>query len=96
MKIAKFYIGKEVRVTWKDPIGKRQDINDARKGQGALAKWVEWGQVDDVSEGVLRIVQSQAFEPGSEKADECMFGWIPEELIEKIEILVPSHEKEGD
>lgn len=90
MKITKHYIGKEVRITWLDPCSQRVSLENAMKGKAALAKWVERGIVDDLTDGVVRLVQSQAFSGLSAvEPDEGIFGWIPEDLIEKIEIMEP-------
>lgn len=96
MKLSKNLVGKEVRVTWHDPAGKRCDWHEMRTGRAALAKWIERGKVHDVSEGVLTIVQSEAWSAGELEPDEGMFGWIPEELIDNCEIMEPvSTPKEG-
>ena len=89
MKIPKTYVGKEARITWRDPAGKKCDWSELRVGRAGLAIWIERGKIHDVSEGVVTIVQSEAFSAGESTPDEGMFGWIPEELIEKCEILEP-------
>lgn len=90
MKIGSKYLGKEVRITWRDPVSsERLDIAKARKGRAALASWVERGIIDDITDGVVRFIQSEAISPGDTVADEAVFGWVPEELIEKCEIMVP-------
>ena len=94
MKIPKSYVGKEARITWRDPAGKRLDWHEAKVGQAALAKWVERGLIDDVTEGVVRIVQSEAYSSGEDTPDEGLFGWIPEELIDKCELMEPVKEHE--
>ena len=96
MKLTKSLIGKEIRVTWHDHAGKHGDWHEVRIGKAALAKWIERGKVHDVSEGVLTIVQSEAWSAGELEPDEGMFGWIPEELIDQIEIMEPVPSKEGE
>ena len=98
MKIPKSYAGKEVRVTWHDPAGKRVDWHEVKVGRAALAKWIERGKVHDVSEGVLTIVQSEAWSAGETEPDEGLFGWIPEELIDACEIMepIPNENKGGE
>ena len=94
MKIIKHHIGKEVRLTWLDPCSERVNFDKARVGKAALAKWIERGVIDDVTDGVVRFIQSYAFSPGAEVPDEGIIGWVPEDLIESCEILMVSHEKE--
>ena len=96
MKLSKSLVGKEIRVTWRDPAGKRCNWHEARVGKAALAKWVERGKVHDVSEGVLTFVQSEAWSAGELEPDEGLFGWIPEELIDQVEILEVVPSKEGE
>ena len=90
MKVTKAYLHKEVRITWLDPISNHEKLvnlsDPVRKGRAALAKWIERGIIDDITDGVIRVVQSQSFSPGEETPDEAIIGWIPEELIEEIEI----------
>lgn len=94
MKISKSYIGKAVKITWKDPTGcgERELIEKAKKGQAALAKWDEYGFVDDVSDGVVRIRHSVAYSAGESEPDEAIFGYIIEDLIMDIQALVPDKE----
>jgi hypothetical protein len=94
MKIPKSYIGRLVQITWRDPAGKRMDFREARTGKEALATWVERGKIDDISDGVVRFLQSEAWWAGEKEPDEGMFGWVPEDLIEKCELLVVAEEKE--
>jgi len=94
VKITKHHIGKEVKLTWLDPCSDRCSLENARIGKQALAKWVERGVIDDVTEGVVRFIQSYAYSPGQEQPDEGIIGWVPEDLIESCEIMVPSTEKE--
>lgn len=88
MKITKHHIGKEVRITWLDPCSERRNLEHAPVGKKALAKWIERGVIDDVTDGVVRFVQSQAFSPGADYPDEGIIGWVPEDLIESCEIMM--------
>lgn len=92
MKITKHYIGKECRVTWVDPCSQRVTLETAKRGKAALAKWIERGIIDDVSDGVVRLIQSQAFSAGDREPDEAIIGWIPEDLIETCELMEPVKE----
>lgn len=96
MKITKHYLNKEVRLTWLDPCSDRMKLQDAKRGRAALAKWIERGIIDDVTEGVVRFVQSHAFSPGEMYPDEGIIGFVPEDLIEACEIMEPTTKKEGE
>ena len=95
MKVSKAFLGKVCQITWLDPISEneRNEIDKAPKGKAALAKWVEYGVIDDLSDGVVRFQHSVAFGPLDHRPDEALFGWIPEDLIETIIILVPEAER---
>lgn len=89
MRVPKHLIGKEVRLTWQDPMSdhdKLINLKDARKGRAALARWRERGVIDDITEGVVRFIQSETYPAGEEHPDEAIIGWIPEELITRIEV----------
>lgn len=89
MKVSRANIGKEVRITWRDPVSsERLSIEKALKGRAALAIWIERGVIDDITDGVVRFRQSEARFAGDENSDEAIFGWVPEELIEKCEVMV--------
>jgi hypothetical protein len=92
MRVPKHHVGKEVRITWRDPIStvERFELDKAPKGTAALATWVERGVIDDITEGVVRFRMSEAYSEGV--LDEATFGWVPEDLIEKCEIMVASGE----
>jgi len=91
MKIPKHYIGKVVKLTWEDPRGggERVDIVSAPKGKAALAKWEEYGLVDDITDGVVRIRHSDAYSPGDKDPDEALFTWVVEDLVVGVVVLSP-------
>ena len=89
MKITKHFIGKEVRITWLDPCSQRVSLETAKKGKAALARWIERGVIDDVTDGVVRLIQSHAYSAGESAPDEAIIGWVPEDLIEACEIMAP-------
>lgn len=95
MKVNKSYLGRMCQITWRDPISEndRMEIDKAPKGNVALAKWVEYGVIDDLTDGVVRFQHSVAFDPSEAKPHEALFGWIPEDLIESIVVLVPETER---
>lgn len=94
MRVSRALIGKCVEVHWMDPQWRRIDIDSAPKGRAALATWREFGQIDDVTDGVVRIVHSAAASAGSEPGatDEIAFTPVPEALIEKIVVYQPAPE----
>jgi hypothetical protein len=76
----------------------RFELSKAPKGLAALARWVERGVIDDITEGVVRIRMSEGFslnEQGSMVLDEATFGWVPEELIDDCEPMAPITTKEN-
>ncbi len=90
MKITKAFLNQLVILTWEDPRGggSREEIDKAPKGKAALAKWNEFGRIDDITDGVIRIRHSEAFEsPGNKEPDEGVFSWIVEALITDCIIL---------
>ncbi len=89
MKIGKNYLGRYVELVWRDP-GSARVKAPVRCGRAALATWKERGVVDNIDEGVIRLAHSEAAEPGALAADEWMYSWIPEELIEAIVIFAPA------
>lgn len=97
MKIAKHLIGKVVCIVWEDPTGggERLHIEKARKGRAALARWREYGVIDDITDGVVRFRQSEATTAGDTEPDEAIFGWVPEDLIQECIPMVPEGEKSG-
>ena len=91
MKITKAtYLGKIVIITWRDPLGAlREMLEDAPKGNAALGEWVEYGYVDDITDGVIRVIHSKGKTPGPRETYEIGYTVIPEELIIAIVILEP-------
>ena len=90
MKIGQKFIGKVVKLVWVDPAGpERMEVSKARKGRAALARWVDYGIVDDITEGVIRLKQSEGWDGGMGHPgpDEASYTWTVEDLVESIEIL---------
>jgi hypothetical protein len=84
MKIKKEMIGRLVEVSWRDPVGVvRQPLHiaNALKGMSGLALWRERGVLDDITDGVLRIIHSEGVEPGSDRVDEMSYTLVPEDLV---------------
>ena len=91
MKINKALVGRVVEVEWMDPIGLRIACRhmDLPKGLGALAVWHEFGRLDDVTDGVLRILHSHADSPplpASDDKPEFQVTWIPEVLVRNVKV----------
>lgn len=94
MRLSKNLIGKQVRVRWIDPRSLHYtslfaDHHDAPKGRDLLATWDEWGFCDDITDGVIRLIQGVAVDPPSESRQqhELTYSAIPEVLIESVTIL---------
>ena len=95
MKVGQKCIGKVVKLVWVDPAGpERMSLAKAPKGRSALARWTEYGVIDDITDGVIRLRQSEARdgEGQPDKDDEGSFTWTLEELVESIEIMEPVKE----
>ena len=94
MKVGRQYIGKYVEIIWRDPIGGRHEVeaSELPRGRTALAVWRERGVIDDVTEGVVRLIQSDNEGSPIGVKKEVEAGWVPEELIDRIEI----YERVGD
>lgn len=89
MNVARRLIGKVVAIQWCDPNNARGPIETLKKGRAALATWVEYGTLHDVTDGVVLIAHSYATEPGGEKPDEVQRTAIHEALIEKVTVYEP-------
>jgi hypothetical protein len=100
VKVPRGAIGQMVEVIWRDPAssGKRVSVRRAPKGMAALAVWKERGVIDDVTDGIARIVHSLAHDPPGdpEPEDEIMATWVPEALIESITIYDPRRMESPD
>jgi len=97
VKVSRGHLGKYVEITWRDPgaakVRSREFTShaDIPKGWAALATWQERGILDDVTDGVARIVHSQGRDPGhvDDPADEFYITWVPEALIEAVKVFEP-------
>lgn len=102
MRLNRTLIGKQVRVRWVDP---REvtckttfpDRHDIPRGKDLLAIWEEWGKVDDVTDGVLRLLQGVCIDPPNEAHQEhrLTYSAVPEALIESIVVLDDRGEVDG-
>ena len=103
MKLSRSLVGKQVRISWRDPRTLRVTSHDTDghrdviKGRAALAEWNEWGLVECIDEGVLFLQQSIGIDPPkeSDQQHELQYSVVPEELIERVVILVDQPEQEG-
>jgi len=88
VRISKSLIGKVVEVRWIDPREQHHDTDRPPfAGKEALAKWIEWGVVHDITDGVLRLMYSTTWVPEDHKPDGFHFTWIPASLIVDIRVL---------
>lgn len=89
MKIGRGYIGKYVELTWHDPRFDRvAKDRPTSKGMAALSSWKERGVIDDLTDGVVRILHSEGTEPGETEPDEIVATWVQEEIVTSIRVLV--------
>ena len=90
MKVPRRFVGRMVEVTWQDPGARRvPKQNPYIKGKAALATWRDRGILDDLTDGVLRIVHSDGYSPGDTASDEIFATWVPEDLVEAIVVFNP-------
>ena len=88
MKFSKAYLGRHVEIMWRDPIGvQRAPADKAPRGIAGLATWAEGGVLDDITDGVGRIIHSAGCEPGSTSADEISYTLVPEVLVAQIRVF---------
>lgn len=93
MKLTRAHLGRVVEVVWRDPgtgHTKTRGTEMGARGQGALATWKERGVIDDITDGVARIVHSEGLDAcyvmGDDRSVELSCTWVPEALIEKITV----------
>ena len=90
MKVSRRLVGRMVEVTWQDPGARRlPKTSPYTKGKAALATWRDRGILDDLTDGVLRIVHSDGYSPGDVSSDEIFASWVPEDLVETVVVFVP-------
>ena len=90
MKVPRRFVGRMVEVIWQDPGARRVPKQSPyTKGRAALATWRDRGILDDLTDGVLRIVHSDGYSPGDVTSDEIFASWVPEDLVETIVVFVP-------
>ena len=105
MKLGRQYLGKVVEVVWRDPKWDRVQSHDSKersdvpKGLAALARWREYGVIDDITDGVARVIHSMgegaSRDPAQSEADEFVCTWVPEDLIESIRVFEPQAKDTG-
>ena len=96
MRVPRQLLGKFVEITWRDPTGMtRQVLDKAPKGRAALATWREYGVIDDITDGVVRIVHSAGSDPQTapETTDEICYSAIDEALVERVRVFEPIKEE---
>ncbi len=97
MKLTKAYLGKMVEIVWRDPgtghtKTRLADRSDAARGMAAMATWRERGVIDDLTDGIVRIVHSEGEDPVYIVEDrdlELSCTWVHEALIERIVVYEP-------
>ena len=96
VKIGKQYLGKMVELTWRDPRFDRVELHAVRHGRDALAVWQEFGRIDEIVDGVVRIIHSAGKETaGAPAIDEICATWVAEDLVDSIVVYEPVKVTEG-
>lgn len=56
------------------------------RGEQALATWIEYGVIGDITDGIVRIDHSQGENPplDHDRGREVMSTWVHEALVEQI------------
>lgn len=89
-----YYIGKKVEIKWVDPCSEEDvEAGGGPSGMEALPVWTEYGVVENLKEGVLKIKYSETWYGDDEDSD-CFYGWIPVCLITHIEELCSIKERD--
>lgn len=86
MHIPKRFLNRMVEITWRDPITRNHD-NGEKKGLDALAQWREWGVIDDLTDGVIRVIHSAGRNSPEEADNDFFITWIPQALVTKIRLV---------
>ena len=95
MKVGRQYIGKHVEILWRDPgsgHAKGRKREEIPRGLPALASWVERGVIDDITDGVIRVVHSEGRQAQHvEGVDDLEMSctWVPDDLVDTITVYEP-------
>jgi hypothetical protein len=91
VKITRALVGKVVEISWEDPVADtaRVDLDRVVKGRAGLARWREFGTIYDVTDGVVILMHSLGYSPGSVVPDEGFHTKIVDDLITEVKVLEP-------
>ena len=96
MKISRAFLGKFCEVVWRDPCSchvksHTKDLSDIPKGRIVLATQRERGVIDDVTDGVVRIVHTIGTDSPlvPDPSTDLYVTWVDEALIESITVYAP-------
>ncbi len=95
MKVPRSYIGKVVEIVWRDPHGgDRMPVEKLPTGYNALSTWWEYGVVDNITDGIVRLYHSRSENPPYERErdEERVPSFVHEDLIAKITVYEPVKE----
>ncbi len=89
MRVPRGLVGREVKIIWLDPTGWKgesafpSDHRDLPKGRAGLARWVSYGRIEDLTDGVIRLTKCIGEDPIVEKEQthRMEVDYLPEELI---------------
>jgi len=92
MKVSRALVGRVVEIQWMDPGTFNVDLDKLPLGRAALATWLEWGRLQDVTDGVLLVAHSVGTSAGDKDPDEVHCSAIHEALVEKLTAMSPDKE----
>ena len=96
VKLRRDHVGKLVELVWRDPCAAHvkshaRDRSDIPRGLSVLATQRERGVIDDITDGVVRIVHTEGTDSPMvpDPSVDLYVTWVPESLIETITIFAP-------
>lgn len=102
MKITKAHLGRLAEVVWRDPCSAHvkshlSDFSDVPAGLSVLATQRERGVIDNVTDGVIRIVHTIGTDSPvvPDPSTDLYVTWVPEALVESITIYAPVESPSG-
>lgn len=98
MKLPKSHIGAFAVITWLDPYVGPSRAQDGLplRGRDALARQVEYGKIDDITDDIVRICHTETTHPNAQKPGEWVHTWVHTELIIDVTIYSKTETKAAE